>query len=1812
MTAVPKTSPPDLSPAKQALLLRRLRGDGGRRLATIARRPPGTPAPLSFAQRRMWFLEQLEPGSGAFNIPLALRLRGPLDPRRLGQAWDAVRARHEALRTTFAVDGDEQIQVVAEPEPAGIPLLDLSDLPATRREAEVREVARRDMREPLDLTEGPLWRARLVRLAEDDHVLVLVVHHSISDEHSTRILLSDLATAYAGEEIPEPAVQYADVALWQRERLSPERVARQVAYWRETLAGAPPLLDLPTDHPRPPVQSPAGGMVYRQAPAELSKRLDALATAESATPFMTMLAAYAVLLARYCGQDDLTVGVPVAGRDAPELERVVGCLLNTLVLRLRLDGEPTFRELLRRTRRTVLDAFGHAELPFEQLVEQLRPERSLSHAPLYQAMFNLLGGDDAEEPALPGLVVEHLDGISLETTKSDLSLTVTRRPGGLSVLLLYRRELFEPATAEDLTDRYLALLEAVAEDPDRCWLDLPLGHAAAAAADPTGPAAPAVDVAGGPAAAPTGALEVPGADPAAGPTVVELFQARAAAAPAATALVAGGTSVSYRELNRRANRLAHALRERGVRPGVLVGVAVDRSIEMAVAVLGVLKAGGAYVPLDLSHPPARLATVLERAAPALLLVAGPVDLPDAVPRLDVTAPLETPGDDPAPLHGPDDLAYVVHTSGSTGVPKGVLSRHRGVANYLDFLTRQYALGPADTVLQIAGLGFDASVRDLLGPLTAGATVVLLAPEEAKEPAAMLDLVQRHRVTCLLSVVPTLLRAMVTVGGPPAPWLRLVLCSGERLYHRDVADATALFGPQVRVVNQYGPTECTMTTTFHVAEPGAAPDEPVPAGRPIPGAAVYLLDRRGRPVPPGMPGEVYIGGVGVAGGYLGDPEQTARRFLPDPFAGRPDATMYRTGDRARLRRDGTLIFLGRFDDQVKIRGIRVEPGEVEAALRAEPGVRQAAVAVRAGPGGVSRLVGYVTGEADPVAVRDGLKARLPDHLVPAVVVALDALPLTPNGKVDRRALPDPPATHADREYVAPRTPAEERVAAAFADVLGCERVGAEDHFFDLGGDSFAAVRLTRLLGGGMRVIDLFRYPTVAELAAALERPADTAADKLLVDLTPPGRTGRRVLSVVCVPYAGGSPVSFQPLAAALPAGYALYGVSLPGHELNRPDEERQPLEEVARATAAEILSDVTGPVAIYGHCSGEALAVEIARQLEAAGREVAHVYLAAGFPNTRLPGKLFSKLSLDRFTSDRRFQNFFRTMGGFGDELTPEEIRLIIKNLRHDSRTAEEYFTRTLDDPDHRRLTAPITCIVGDRDPLTRYYNERVHEWEAYSGRVSLVVLERAGHYFLRHRADAVAAVITGEYRAEAATATTPAPDASVRRSFGVFSAVAVTQFASLVGSGMSGFALGVWLFQRTGSTTLLGVVSLCSMLPGLIASPLVGAIVDRVDRRKVMIWADAALMCSSVTLAALLWTDSLRPWHLFALSSWFSVCNSFVRLAYTAAVPQLIPKRYLGRANGLAQSGPAMSQVFAPLLAGGLVASIGLRWVVVIDLCMFAVATLTLIALPFPNRLPWRRLEPVMVEIVGGWRYLLSRRGLVALLTHAAVCNLLFAMAAVLVTPLVLRNIDSAGALGTVMAAGGAGAAVGGLVMALWGGPARLMAGFLGFAALGALGIAVAGAGTTTTVMAAGMFGYWLAMGVSNACYMVLIQIKVPHHLHGRIFAMNQLIAFSAMPVGFVLAGPLADRVMEPWLAADGALADSLGQVLGTGPGRGVALLMILVGLLAALVNAGGFLRPRLRYLEREMPDAQPDEALARGEGVLGRTDEPRAAGVAA
>jgi amino acid adenylation domain-containing protein len=1072
--------------AELAAAVEALRGADAPRLPAIVAAGRTGPLPLSFAQERLWFLDRLQPGSAFYNIPLALRLHGELDVAALERALGETVRRHESLRTVFAEADGAPVQVVAPFRGFALAVEDLSALADEEREAALRGRVAEEGTRPFDLAAGPLFRAGLVRLGEEEHVLLLCMHHAVSDGWSLGVLLGELAALYAayregaGSPLPEPALQYADYAVWQRENLRGEVLDGQVAWWKAQLAGAPALLELPTDRPRPAVQSYRGAFERVDLPAALAERLRGLGRREGASLYMVLLAAFQALLARYAGSDDMVVGTAIAGRTRREVEGLVGLFVNTLALRTDLSGDPGFRALLRRVRETTLGAYAHQDVPFEKLVEELHPERSLGHSPLVQVMFTL--NDTGRAPAgLAGLRVEGVEQRA-ETTKFDLALSLASHAAGISGGLSYATDLFDAATVRGMGEHFARLLEGIAADPDRAVGALPLLDDAARRA--------VVEQGRAPAPAPADRC------------VHRLFEEQAARTPGETAVVGEDEALTYAELNARANRLAHHLRGLGVGPEARVGVFLERGVELVVGLLAILKAGGAYLPLDPAYPAERLDFMLRDAAVPVLLAHSALEaaLPAFAGRVvrvdaDAAAIAREPAGNPDAAVGPDGLCYVIYTSGSTGTPKGSEVPHRAVpgffrgADYVDF-------GPGAVVLQHSSASWDALTLELWPALLSGGRCVLY-PGRAADLEGLARMVEGRGVNTLW-LTSAFFNLVVDARPELFAGVAQVMVGGETVSAPHVRRAMQA-SPRLRVVNGYGPSECTVFSACWVVPrdfAGAA----LPLGAAVGDRRLYVVDRQLEPVPAGVPGELCVGGPAVLRGYLARPALTAARVVPDPFAAEPGARLYRTGDRVRRRADGTLEFLGRMDAQVKVRGFRIEPDEVEAALLQHPAVRRAVVVVREDAPGEKMLAAYVVaGEgASPAALREHLRARLPEYMVPAAFVALDALPLTRNGKVDRRALPAPERGAAG-EYAAPRTPAEEVLAAVWAEVLGVERVGTDENFFELGGHSLLATRVVARLREVMRaevpVRALFEAPTVAGLAARVEEIRGQGAPQL---------------------------------------------------------------------------------------------------------------------------------------------------------------------------------------------------------------------------------------------------------------------------------------------------------------------------------------------------------------------------------------------------------------------------------------------------------------------------------------------------------------------------------------------------------------------------------------------------------------------------------------------------------------------------------------------------------------------------------------------
>ncbi len=1087
-----------LSPEKRAILQRKLMAARAARVDAdlIPVRQKSHACALSYAQELLWLLDQLTAGSNAaYNVPRALRLSGTLDIAALQKSLDAIVLRHEVLRTTYALRGEGPVQLVTDAQGANLRVIDLAGLDDDAQDAEVKRLLVDEARYHFDLTSDLMLRSTLIRQSDREHVLLMVTHHIASDGWSREILFRELVEhygAFARGQQPnvEPLrIQYADFAAWQRKELDGEEMTRELDYWLKQLEGAPASLELPTDRPRPSAQSFRGARRPMLFPRALVDELQKLSRAEGATLFMTLMAAFQVLLHRYTGQDDIVVGTPIAGRDRVEVEPLIGYFTNTLAMRTKLDGDPTFRELLARVREVALGAFAHQSLPFEKLVVTLNPERTLSHTPIFQVMFTA-GNASAAGLELPDLVLTPLR-TDRGTAKFDLTLGLTERPEGMTGTFEYSTDLFDAPTIDRMIAHLRNLLEAIVANPDE-------RISATSLLDDIERKQVLVDWNATASEFPRN-LGLHG-----------LFEAQAKRTPDGVAVEGMGRSLTYAQLDGRADGLAERLRALGIKSGMPVAVCMDRRPETAVALLGTLKAGGACVPLDPNYPCERLAWMLRDSRASVVLTRSSlVDrLPPGVAEiicLDDDSVIDGKVIGPADKIRPADGAYVLYTSGSTGVPKGVLLTHEGLVNHATAAIALYGLSSSDRVLQFASPSFDIAVEEMFPTWAAGGTVVFRPDDLPMGGVEFDNWIAAERISVL--DLPTAFWHEWTTDlaerGASAPaTLRLVIVGGEKA-SPEVYAKWQRVAPNVRWINTYGPTEASVIVT--ASEPASSGDEQMlPIGRPVQNVQAYVLDKRFDPVPIGVTGDLYVAGECLARGYIDQPALTAERFMPNPFAERPGSRMYRTGDRARWRSDGVLEYQGRTDHQVKIRGFRVEPGEIEACLRALPTIRAAAVVAFAEPRGGLSLAAYVVAsdlaraeDVEPATLKKYLRDRLPDYMVPATITRLASLPLTPNGKLDRKALVRPAA--AESVAVAPRTPVEEIVASVWADVLGIERIGATDDFFDLGGHSLRATlvisRLKALLGVDLPLRSLFEGPTVAEMATAVERELASIGEEM---------------------------------------------------------------------------------------------------------------------------------------------------------------------------------------------------------------------------------------------------------------------------------------------------------------------------------------------------------------------------------------------------------------------------------------------------------------------------------------------------------------------------------------------------------------------------------------------------------------------------------------------------------------------------------------------------------------------------------------------
>ncbi len=1054
---------------------------------SIAPRPTSKPVPLSPVQRRLWILHQLDREDPSSNRPLAIRLTGPLNTEVLTLGLSEIVRRHQILRAVFPdVDG-EPTQVIVPAEPLPVDFRAVGHLDAV--EAEAQRIAAQEARKPFDLSKGPLIRAVLLRLAEKDHLLVLLMHHIVFDGWSEAILVRELKALYelfsdAGTlpNLRNLPIQCGDFAVWQHERLSTGHLEDQLSYWRRQLQGLSPLT-LPTDYPRPSILGSHGARHVFVIPLSLAEKLKDLSRREQVTLFMTLLTAFQVLIRRYAGQEDFAIGVPIAGRTALETEHLIGCFINTLVYRTDLSGVPSFRQALSRTRSVALEAFANQEVPFERLVEELRPDRSFNQWPLCQVMFNFRNLPTANVTPDGTLRFEPFPFDPGVSAGLDLVLDVMERPEGLQCFFSYLPALFRAETIQRMAGNFRTLLEGIVASVNQLISELPLLTDAERRQvlidwNDTKRKYPE------------------------NKCIHELFEARVDQSPEAIAVVFKDQQLTYRELNHKANQLAHYLRKLGVGPDVAVGICLERSLEMIIGVLGILKAGGAYVPLDPSYPRERLEFMLNDTRTPVLLTQQ--QLQESLPKhgaerlcLDSDWPMiSREREKNLPLQATaDNLAYVIYTSGTTGSPKGVMIEHRSLVNYLYWFIESPLTQEMGHLPLITKLTFDASLKQIFAPLLRSREAWIIPVDIVGQPVALLQTLQRQTrvsLNCVPSLWFALLDTVESKNGiiPPERLISLFL-GGEQL-NRTLAHRTVAVFPETQVWNLYGPTEATANAIVGRIHNDSA----ITVGKPISNTAVHILDSQLHPVPIGVAGELHIGGAGLARGYLNQPELTEEKFINNPFSNEPRSRLYKTGDLARYLPEGNIEFLGRIDNQVKIRGFRTELGEIEGALAQHPDVRECVVLARETSPGDKQLAAYVVQTAKQALpageIRNFLKTKLPGYMVPSAFIILDTLPLTPNGKVDRRALPAPDQSHTQLAdaYVAPRTPEEQLLSQIWAEVLKIEKIGVHDNFFDLGGHSLMATqvvsRMRAAFDHDIALRSLFEAPTIESLVEVITK------------------------------------------------------------------------------------------------------------------------------------------------------------------------------------------------------------------------------------------------------------------------------------------------------------------------------------------------------------------------------------------------------------------------------------------------------------------------------------------------------------------------------------------------------------------------------------------------------------------------------------------------------------------------------------------------------------------------------------------------------
>lgn len=1759
--------------------------------------------PLSFSQKRLWFLYRWDSESSNYNMPTLIEMDDTLSAELLHEAFLYVIKRHSILHTAYIEESAVPSQYFLDPNEFCLQSFDIDSLDASGSPQDKRELISSEfINRSFDLESELPIRACIIQGEGLVTSLLICQHHISGDGWSSGILLKELAVVYSALEkgsdidLPELSIQYADYALWQNSAWDAGIYRSEEGYWKEQLSDCNEPLELPADYERPNVRTHVGQTFHFSFSESVSHQLELFCQKYDMTPYVVLLAVYKILLHKYSGKNIIAVGSPIAGRNEAEIEGLIGCFINTLVFKSDVNPEDNFISFLSQVKEETLSALANQNIPFDKIIEELNVDRNLKYSPLFQSMF-VFDNTPKSDISFSSIKTNRIS-IARASAKFETTVVVFKQNDSYAGRITFNSDVFKESRVKNFVEHFKLLTKSLLAEPTQKTLDLQLTSSEE------------LELL-------TNVWNDNESSYGEFQSVSKIFESTADEYSKQTAVIFEDTSISYEELNKKANQFARHLQSNGVTGTSVVAVFLDRSIEAVVTLLAIVKVGAAYVPIDPQYPIDRIQYMLETSSACLIVtdsqISESLEFSSDIPKINIdeigNILTKLQSENLPSNTSSSDLMYVIFTSGSTGRPKGVQVTYGNYFNYINGLINKIDIKPGWTFAMLTTFAADLNTTTLYGSLISGGTLHLISYERATSPDDLIEYFLEHPID-LIKIVPSHFDAIQKPTNTNAiiP-KRCLIFSGEPCSW-DLVERVRELRPNCHIENHYGPTETTVSAlTYRVPE--LLPEKPfghVPIGKALPNVSLYVLDDNKSVVPVGVPGELYIGGAGVSNGYIGQPELTEERFISLEKINNSHSAVYRTGDLVRYSTEGNIEFLGRTDDQVKVRGYRVELSEIKNCINGLSGIKDSVVLTYINSAGLASIVAYFISDSDAIEIaqlRTHCKSQLPDYMIPAIFMPVESIPVTSNGKLNKTALPKPQYVRdqASQKIVLPESATECQIHAIWKEVLEIEEIGIDDDFFDLGGESFKAINVITQLENKIGIIDFFQSPTVRSLAKALDDAEGSDAERKLIHKF--RQVGEEKYSLVCVPYGGGSAISYQPMAYSLPEDYALYAVEIPGHDFQRPDELLEPIPDVARKCVQEILEKTQGKVILYGHCLGASLALEIAHVLEESGVELAGVFLAGSLPLSRPPGKLFDLVAKvfprDRWGSRLRYEELMVSLGAFASMDDTKQFDFIIRNMRHDARESEDYITSVFLDKSYEKLRSPILCIIGERDRATELFQERHRGWKKFGEKVELAIIPKAGHFFLKNMADKVTNVVDNqvrvwnedqevlpeEYQLESYPELAGGVKESVDKiepSFGLFLRIMISQTFSLLGSQVLGFGLGVWLYLETGSVANFALVVFLNTLPGILMLPIGGAIADRHDRRKIMMISDCIVAMMTIAIAVAYHYEALVPWLIFLRAFLGSVTDAFQQPAYTAGRSQIVPKHYLAYANGLSQMGTATSRFTAPLLGGFLIMTVGLDVLIAIDLIAFLVAFLILLRNPFPNSMYRRIEEPFIKALSRGFQFIIQRKSMLAMVGFFVVSNFLLGMMMALTTPLVL-SFSTAVALGLVASMRAMGEFSGGLIMGIWGGTKRRAEGMVGFVALNGLSVIIVSIYPLAIFPMIGVFGMGLANSITNAHWETLIQHKVGMELQGRIFSINRMMARSALPLGILVAGFLADY-LKPLTDEGGIISSQVGWLFAHTEALSMSLIMLAVGTCLILWTIAGLRYKPLRYMEDILPDA--------------------------